>query len=34
MKYEDDYIKTITRIYEDYYSKQKGLQEYQKKQKP
>lgn len=31
--YEDDYIKTITRIYEDYFSKQKGLQEYQKKVK-
>lgn len=31
--YEDDYIKTITRIYEDYSSKQKGLQEYQKKVK-
>lgn len=31
--YEEDYIKTITRIYEDYYSKQKGLQEYQKKTK-
>lgn len=31
--YEDDYIKTIRRIYEDYSSKQKGLQEYQKKTK-
>lgn len=31
--YEDDYTKTITRIYEDYISKQKGLQEYQKKVK-
>ncbi|MCS4301652.1 regulatory protein [Chryseobacterium sp. BIGb0232] len=31
--YEDDYTKTITRIYEDYSSKQKGLQEYQKKAK-
>ena len=31
--YEDDYIKTIKRIYEDYSSKQKGLQEYQKKTK-
>ncbi|WP_347218026.1 regulatory protein RecX [Chryseobacterium sp.] len=31
--YEDDYIKTITRIYDDYSSKQKGLQEYQKKAK-
>ncbi len=31
--YEDDYIKTIKRIYEDYSSKQKGLQEYQKKSK-
>ncbi|RTZ49716.1 RecX family transcriptional regulator [Chryseobacterium arthrosphaerae] len=30
--YEDDYIKTIKRIYEDYSSKQKGLQEYQKNQ--
>lgn len=31
--YEEDYTKTITRIYEDYFSKQKGLQEYQKKSK-
>lgn len=31
--YEDDYIKTIARIYEDYSSKQSGLQEYQKKVK-
>ncbi|WP_438829985.1 regulatory protein RecX [Chryseobacterium oncorhynchi] len=31
--HDDDYIKTITRIYEDYSSKQKGLQEYQKKSK-
>ncbi|WP_083188897.1 regulatory protein RecX [Chryseobacterium contaminans] len=31
--YEDDYIKTIKRIYEDYSSKQKGLQEYQRKTK-
>ncbi|AZA93851.1 RecX family transcriptional regulator [Chryseobacterium nakagawai] len=31
--YEDDYTKTIARIYEDYSSKQKGLQEYQKKAK-
>ncbi|WP_430827733.1 regulatory protein RecX [Chryseobacterium indologenes] len=31
--YEDDYTKTIIRIYEDYSSKQKGLQEYQKKAK-
>lgn len=31
--HDDDYIKTITRIYEDYFSKQKGLQEYQKKSK-
>ncbi|MEJ5104609.1 regulatory protein RecX [Chryseobacterium sp. MYb328] len=31
--YEDDYTKTITRIYDDYSSKQKGLQEYQKKAK-
>lgn len=30
---EDDYIKTIRRIYEDYSSKQKGIQEYQKKSK-
>ncbi|MBV8328629.1 regulatory protein RecX [Chryseobacterium sp.] len=31
--HEDDYRKTIIRIYEDYFSKQKGLQEYQKKSK-
>lgn len=30
---EEDYFKTIKRIYEDYSSKQKGLQEYQKKSK-
>ncbi|MET3035618.1 regulatory protein RecX [Chryseobacterium sp. NRRL B-14859] len=30
---EDDYRNTIARIYEDYSSKQKGLQEYQKKSK-
>ena len=30
---EDDYRKTIVRIYEDYSSKQKGLKEYQKKSK-
>lgn len=30
---EDDYIKTIRKIYEDYSSKQKGIQEYQKKSK-
>ena len=30
---EDDYRKTIARIYEDYISRQKGLQEYQKKSK-
>ncbi|MCJ7933024.1 MAG: RecX family transcriptional regulator [Chryseobacterium sp.] len=30
---ENDYRKTITRIYDDYLSKQKGLQEYQKKSK-
>ncbi|PKF74298.1 regulatory protein RecX [Chryseobacterium sp. PMSZPI] len=30
---EEDYRKTIFRIYEDYSSKQKGLQEYQKKSK-
>lgn len=30
---EDDYEKTIRKIYEDYYSKQKGLKEYQKKSK-
>ncbi|WP_353149271.1 regulatory protein RecX [Chryseobacterium sp.] len=29
----DDYRNTIARIYEDYSSKQKGLQEYQKKSK-
>ncbi|MBU3050603.1 RecX family transcriptional regulator, partial [Chryseobacterium indologenes] len=31
--YEDDYIKTISRIYEDYFSKQKGMPEYQRKSK-
>lgn len=31
--YEDDYVKTITRIYEDYFSKQMGLKEYQRKSK-
>jgi regulatory protein len=30
---EDDYEKTIQKIYEDYYSKQKGLKEYQRKSK-
>jgi regulatory protein len=30
---EDDYYKTIGKIFEDYYSKQKGMQEYQKKSK-
>ncbi|CAM3031234.1 regulatory protein RecX [Chryseobacterium flavum] len=30
---EDDYRKTIARIYDDYISRQKGLQEYQKKSK-
>ncbi|SHG74000.1 regulatory protein [Chryseobacterium arachidis] len=30
---EDDYEKTIRRIYEDYYSKQSGLKEYQRKSK-
>ena len=30
---EDDYEKTIRKIYEDYYSKQKGLKEYQRKSK-
>ncbi|WP_306619062.1 regulatory protein RecX [Chryseobacterium ginsenosidimutans] len=30
---EDDYEKTIRKIYEDYSSKQKGLKEYQKKSK-
>lgn len=29
----DDYEKTINKIYEDYFSKQKGLKEYQKKSK-
>ena len=29
----DDYEKTINKIYEDYYSKQKGLKDYQKKSK-
>lgn len=31
--YEPDYEKTLKKIFEDYYSKQKGLQEYQKKSK-
>ncbi len=30
---EDDYLKTIRKIYEDYYSKQSGLKEYQRKSK-
>jgi len=30
---EADYEKTIKKMYEDYYSKQKGLKEYQKKSK-
>lgn len=30
---EDDYQKTIRKIYEDHYSKQKGLKEYQRKMK-
>ncbi len=30
---EDDYIKTIRKIYEDYYSKQNGGNEYQRKSK-
>lgn len=30
---EDDYDKTIRKIYEDYYSKQTGLKEYQRKLK-
>ncbi|SIQ22493.1 regulatory protein [Chryseobacterium sp. RU37D] len=30
---ENDYEKTIRKIYEDYYSKQKGLKEYQRKSK-
>ncbi|MCW3159879.1 regulatory protein RecX [Chryseobacterium oryctis] len=30
---ENDYTKTIKKIYEDYFSKQKGLKEYQKKSK-
>ncbi|MBK1897736.1 regulatory protein RecX [Chryseobacterium paridis] len=30
---EDDYFKTISKIFEDYYSKQSGLKEYQKKSK-
>ena len=30
---EDDYLKTIQKIWDDYYSKQKGLKEYQKKSK-
>ncbi|PRB05625.1 recombinase RecX [Chryseobacterium sp. MYb7] len=31
--YESDYEKTIRKIFEDYYSKQTGLKEYQKKTK-
>lgn len=31
--HEDDYEKMIRKIFEDYYSRQKGLQEYQKKSK-
>lgn len=30
---EDDYKKTLNKIYQDYFSKQKGLKEYQKKSK-
>lgn len=30
---EDDYIKSVNKIYHDYYSRQKGLKEYQKKSK-
>jgi len=30
---ENDYSKTISKIYQDYYSKQKGLKEYQRKSK-
>jgi len=30
---EDDYIKTVNKIYQDYFSKQKGLKDYQKKSK-
>ena len=30
---EDDYQKTIVKIYENYYEKQKGLKDYQKKSK-
>jgi regulatory protein len=30
---EEDYVKMIRKIYEDYYSRQKGTQEYQKKSK-
>lgn len=30
---ENDYEKTIRKIYDDYYSKQKGLKEYQRKSK-
>ncbi|WP_326984861.1 regulatory protein RecX [Chryseobacterium sp. MYb264] len=30
---EDDYLKTIRKIYEDYYAKQSGLKEYQRKSK-
>lgn len=31
--YDEDYEKTIRKIFEDYYSKQSGLKEYQKKTK-
>ncbi|REC49754.1 regulatory protein RecX [Chryseobacterium pennipullorum] len=31
--FEDDYIKIIRKIYEDYFSRQSGLQEYQRKSK-
>ncbi len=30
---EDDYLKTLTKLWQDYYSKLKGLQEYQKNSK-
>jgi regulatory protein len=30
---EDDYEKMIRKIFEDYYSRQKGMQEYQQKSK-
>ena len=30
---ENDYAKTVKKIYQDYFSKQKGLKEYQKKSK-